>query len=137
VPPADHRPRWWLGLALIAVLAGCSSAASSSARPTTTPATLGCAWYSPIGTSGLVVNVTATGPACAGHGLVTWVAADTRRQWSAESLIPGSFGTLLAAERRAGSAVWVYFTGAPDQQAAPVAGQLADDLQAAGWSPSP
>ena len=96
--------------------------------------------------------MTATGPACSGRTLIGWLASDTDRPWTTESVIPGSFGTLLAAERKDGSAVWVYFTGpepsatatgSPPERtqtaspAAVLAGELADALQAAGWSPAP
>ena len=151
-------------LALVIALAACASPASTSTRPaptsspsTSTPhpaatTTLGCAWYSPTGSDGQVVNVTATGPACSTQALVAWLAAQTRRTWRSEPMIPGSFGELLAVERKAGSAVWVYFTGpepsatttgSPPERtqtgppAAVEAGTIADDLMAAGWSPSP
>ena len=128
-----------------------SSPSTSTPRPAATT-TLGCAWYAPVGSDGQVVNVTATGPACSTEALVGWMAETTRRTWISESMIPGSFGTLLAVERKGGSSVWVYFTGpepsatttgSPPERtqtgppAAALAGQLADDFEAAGWSPAP
>ena len=152
-------------LALVAALAACGTATSTSTRPAPAPSTststprpspsaslLGCAWYSPTGSDGQVVNVTATGPACSTQALVAWLAQQTRGTWRSEPMIPGSFGELLAVERKAGSSVWVYFTGpepsatttgSPPERtqtgppAAALAGTIADDLMAAGWSPAP
>lgn len=133
--------------------AGCSSAASSSALPVITapgPASLGCAWYSPLATPGQVVNVTASGPACRDRSLIGWLADHTGRPWTTEGVIPGSFGTLLAQMTRNGSVVRVWFTGpaptptatgTPPERtqtrppAAALAGRIAAGLQAAGWTP--
>src|SRR5580693_5769734 len=107
-------------LALAIALGACGSSSaststrpspSSSPRPSPSATLLGCAWYSPTGSDGQVVNVTATGPACSTSALVGWLAQQTRRTWTTEPMIPGSFGELLAVERKAGSSVWVYFTG--------------------------
>jgi hypothetical protein len=143
----------------LALAAGCSSTSSTStsAPPSTSApgtsaaaAPLGCAWYTPVG--GQVVNVDATGPVCASQALVGWLVAKTARRWITESVIPGSFGELLAVERKGGSAAWVYFTGpepsatstgSPPERtqtgppAAVLAGTLADELAAAGWSAQP
>jgi hypothetical protein len=148
-------------LGLAAALGACSASSASSPAPrpataSTAPATasaaplLGCAWYTPLAPPGQVVNVTATGPACHDQSLIGWLASDTDRPWASESVIPGSFGTLLAQMARNGSVVRVWFTGpavtpvaspatpgatlaAP--QAAALAGRIADALQAAGWTP--
>jgi hypothetical protein len=82
-----------------------------------------------------VVNVTATGAACGDPPVIEWIAAMTHREWISEGIIPGSFGTLFAQLGRDGAVVRVWFTGDAAGPAAPVAGQLADDLQAAGWAP--
>jgi|HubBroStandDraft_3_1064219.scaffolds.fasta_scaffold549992_2 hypothetical protein len=154
------RPTILAGLAAL-VLAACGGTTVSTSTPVTTPtptasaprpapATLGCAWYSPAGQGGQVVNVTATGPAC--QSLAALLAAATGRPWTTESVIPGSFGTLLATEHHDGSVASVWFTGqlpaatttgSPPEStqtatpAAVLAGQVADDLQARGWSPQP
>lgn len=95
--------------------------------------------------------MTATGPVCRDQTLVRWLVRQTGRTWIAESVIPGAFGTLLAQLARAGSVADIWFTGPYETPvAAPVtpgatlaapppaklAGQLADELQAAGWSPT-
>ena len=146
-------------LVIAAAVAGCSSAAPSaapsptSAAPSATAsaASLGCAWYSPTATPGQVVNVTATGAACRGGSLVGWLVAHSDRRWTSESVIPGSYGTLLATLKRAGSTVDVWFTGPAETpvaspvtpgatlaagSAAALAGRIADALEAAGWAPS-
>jgi hypothetical protein len=144
-----------LGLLMIAT--GCGSApqpgaADSSAitLPPTT-ATLGCAFSTPLGSTGLTVSVTATGPACLAPTLAPWLADHTDRPWASEAVIPGSFGTLAATLTKSGSVAEVWFTG-PAQTPAPtpatpgatlapgpaaaLAGQVADELQAAGWRPA-
>jgi hypothetical protein len=125
-----------LAAAVLAV-AGCSPAATTTTSPSpaaSAPArTASCAWFTPLAQPGQVVNVTATGPACRDRSLIGWLAADTDRPWTSEGVIPGSFGTLLATLTRNGSTVRVWFTGPP----AALAGQLADALQAAGWTPAP
>jgi hypothetical protein len=117
----------------VPVIAGCAATASSTApKPTPAPVSLGCAWYSPVGAS-MAVSVTATGPACS--TLSAQLVTLTGRTWTSESVIPGSYGTLLAQLGHAGSVVRVWFTGTPEQAAGPVAGMVADDFQHAGWSP--
>jgi hypothetical protein len=146
---AQFRWRWWpwaLTLAALAVtallvfgLTACSSpAATTTPAPRPSPARYtGCTWYSPVGKAGQQVIVSITGPACTGPtpALVQWIAIHTDRMWiSSGARIQG---TELADVGRAGSVVRVWFTGPPGGPAGPVAGQLADDLAAAGWSAAP
>jgi len=147
-------------LALAATIAACTSATTSTLIPTpyvgtaAVPAAppLGCAWYTALPEPGEVVTVTASGPACRDRSLIGWLVADTRRPWTSEPLIPGTFGTQLAELARNGNLVRVSFTGPepsatvtgrPPQHtqtapaAAALAGEIADALQAAGWTPQP
>ena len=157
-----YPPMARLALVLLIVLAAAacgSTAAVSTTTPTVSPvtalptssaATLGCAWYTALAPPGQAVNITATGPACRDRSLIDWLTSDSDRPWTTEGVIPGSFGHLLATLARNGSTVQVWFTGPepspttsaghPTQTSPPaavLAGQLADALAAAGWRPAP
>jgi hypothetical protein len=141
--------------AVVLGLAACGSASSTSAAPAPSsaprPAALPpppCTWYSAAGAEQVEVSI--TGPACR-HPLTLmgWIAKTTGREWDSTTTAPT--GMQLADEARAGSVVRVWFTGPattpePSPYATPgaslgpgaaaaIAGQLADALEAAGWSP--
>jgi len=127
-----------LPLALAALaLAGCTAAATTPAPPRHSGASLGCAWYTPLAPPGQVVNVTASGPACGDRTLIGWLAGDSDRPWMSEAVIPGSFGTMLATLAKGGTTARVWCTGPLDGQACPLAGRIANAMQAAGWTPQP
>jgi hypothetical protein len=140
-----------LALALLLLVAGCSSASSTTTAPSPRPApatrsaaSLGCAFYTPVGTGGGVVNVSAQGPACGGS-MLAWLVSDSDRRWITEAVIPGDYGTQIAMLAKGRSTVQVWTSGVPvspvgstaqatTPQAA-LAGRIADALQAAGWRP--
>jgi hypothetical protein len=143
---------------LVGLLAGCSATTShpepaspAPARPAPAPAPPTCAWYTALAPPGQVVNVVATGPACRDRSLIDWLTSDSDRPWTTESVIPGSFGTLLAGFTKGRSTVQVWFTGPPvvtispaaptpslsAPPAATLAGRLANALMASGWQPNP
>jgi hypothetical protein len=78
--------------------------------------------------------VSATGPACSSPALIEQVAKWSNRAWLTTHLVPTTQGDLFAQVARAGSVVKVWFTG-NDPPTLTTAGYLADDLQAAGWTP--
>lgn len=162
-----HRPRPMearpvgcrLSLAAVALLlAGCTSTATTvkplppepvGSSGLSTPATLGCAWYTPTSVSGQAVTVTATGPACTGRSVIGLLTRAAGRPWTSESLIPGSYGHPLASLTRGDATVQVYFTGPlpshnataspgtqSDTPAAELAGRIAQALQDDGWRPT-
>ncbi len=75
-----------------------------------------------------------TGPACRSSALMVQVARWTRDTWTTTSLVPKTADDLFAQVARSGSVVKVWFTG-NDPPTLTTAGMLADDLQAAGWTP--
>ncbi len=159
--PGCRRPhRAAMLLAVAALAAGCTS--SGSAEPTvsplppsavgssglSTPATLGCAWYTPTRIAGQVVSVTATGPACKDRSVIDMLTRDTDQPWMTEGLIPGSYGRQLAVLKHNGSTIQIWFTGPlpshdktaspgtqSDTPAAELAGRIAQSFQDAGWKP--
>jgi len=125
-----------LVLAALGLLAvGCASS-TPAPRPSPAPRPLSCAWYTPTTQNGQQVIVTATGPACGDPPIIEWVASMTRRTWLTEglALVPHSADDLFAQVARAGAVVRIWFTG-NDPPTLTTAGLLADDLQAAGWTP--
>ena len=159
-PEKIRRPvgcRAWLAAAAL-LLAGCTSAASTvqplppepvGSSGLATPSALGCAWYTPTSVSGQGVSVMATGPACGDRSVIGLLTRVAGRPWTAESLIPGSYGHPLATLTKGGSTVTVFFTGpipshnataSPGTQtatpAAVLAGRIAQALQDAGWRPT-
>jgi hypothetical protein len=142
------RWRWWpwaRTLAAVAVaaaavalgLAACGTAPAPKLSPSPAPSPArytACTWYSPVGPTGEQVIVSITGPACTGPtpALVQWIAVQTRRMWITSGA--RTQGTELAQLARRRSVVRIWFTGPPSGAAGPVAGRLADDFQAAGWS---
>jgi len=159
--PGCRRPhRAAMLLAVAALAAGCTSSSSSStvaplppsavgSSGLSTPATLGCAWYTATRIPGQVVHVTATGPACQDRSVIDMLVRDSDRPWTTEGVIPGSYGHELATLRRGGSAVTIWFTwplpshnatASPGTQsatpAAELAGRLAQAFEDAGWRPA-
>ena len=94
-----------------------------------------CGWYTSVAGADLVI-VTAMGPPCHGEAFPVWLAARTGRGWTSTAAALAG-GTELAQVGKGGSVVRVFFTGPPSGPAGPVAGELADRLQAAGWAPEP
>ena len=120
--------------ALVLLVVGCgTSTASTRPTPAPSPRPLSCAWYTPT-YAGQQVIVTATGPACHSPALIEQVAKWSKRAWLTTHLVPTSQNDLFAQVARAGSVVRVWFTG-NDPPTLTTAGYLADDLQAAGWTP--
>jgi hypothetical protein len=118
--------------ALGALVVGCGTSAPAP-RPTQRPSPLTCAWYTPThGAQQVIVSV--IGPACRGIALPMWLAQKSGRVWMSTSLVPKTQDDLFAQVARAGSVVRVWFTG-NDPPTLSTAGMLADDLQAAGWTP--
>jgi hypothetical protein len=125
----------FLGLVLPAlglVLVACGTSTASTS-PTPAPRPLSCAWYTPTYGSQQVL-VSATGPVCQSPALIEQVAKWSKRAWLTTSLVPKSQDDLFAQVAHAGSVVRVWFTG-NDPPTLTTAGYLADDLQAAGWTP--
>jgi hypothetical protein len=119
--------------AAVAALAAVVLAALAACGPGTAPS---CSWYTPVTAGGAYagqVIVVASGPACTSPALAQWIADRTGRAWSTTSL--AADGTELAGLTRAGSALEVWFTGPASGPAGPVAGGLADGLEADGWTP--
>jgi hypothetical protein len=127
-------------LALALAIGGCSATTTPTIPPAAvtqavepSPAPV-CAWYTPAIISGpgagQLVIVAATGPGCKTQALIAWIAVHTGKPWA---ITRTTGGTAIAQLARSGTIVRIYQTGfaaATDQ----VAGYLADDLQAAGWT---
>ena len=122
-------------LPALLVLACSSTTTTPAPAPAAAPAA--CGWYTGMAAPGQVVNVTTTGQACHDRSVIGALVADTDRPWVTTSVIPGAMGTLLAQLAKARTTVRVWFTGPISGQAAHLAGQLANHLQAAGWTPQP
>lgn len=123
-----------LAAALMAAAAGC---ASSTTTPRPAPAAAPpCGWYTATATPGEVVTVTATGPGCTDRTVVDRITADTDRPWTTTAVIPGATGEQIAQFTRGRTTVRVWFTGTTTSNAAHLAGQVANALQAAGWTPT-
>lgn len=120
-------------IASVAALAAVTLAALAACSATADPS---CSWYTPVTTGGAYrgqVVVAATGAACTTPALIRWIADRTGRVWTSTTLRPAGFE--LADMTRPGSAVTVWIDGPTSGPAGPAAGELADDLEAAGWAP--
>jgi hypothetical protein len=124
-------------LAAAALAAGCASTATTTVAPSPQPAALPCGWYTATASPGQIVNVTTTGAACHDRTVVDRLVADTDQPWNTTAVIPGGMGTLLAQLAHGATTVRVWFTGPATGRAAHLAGRIANDFQAATWTPQP
>jgi hypothetical protein len=131
-------------VALVALVAACSSAPAASPAPSpsastsTRPARLpSCAWYTPTTQTGQQVIVAVTGPACLTHALIAWIADKSGKPWASTTLRIGtSTGTEFAQALKGGTTVQIFEDGTALATQA-TGGYLADDLSAAGWIVEP